>query len=590
VLYCAVLCCAVLCCRLLAPSAVLLHTELHVLRTAVLQSIPIHPPCCAALLSCPLLSSPIAMSAPPAAPAAAVGAAGAAGAAAAAAVAAAAAAADAAASRLRRVEADEERWNKSTALQQLLSLSADYDVLGSMVACWYQDNAFAAHLKSWKLHDLRKVVARLGLHPPRTAGPGASDVMRQAIADAMDEYLDAHPEIRKEMQQEVGEEEEEEEKEEGDEEGEDEEGAERKASDSQPVGKRTRSRASDSSTSVPSFSLHASPTSTAAAAARTVSNSALALLGRLPPPPPLHSTLSPSSSSSAASSAKRLSDSKLRAPPPAKKRPASAASTSAAAAAPSYADEGDDDDNYYADEGAQPLDDDDDVDASAAAAGFGYGPARMFAGLAPPATRRLYQQQQMENAGASPPMADAFIHNALQSQGGTGLLVTAFKEVKFEKERNQRECLALCRIADALRAGNYREALELTVRRLAGVHTADTSDSWAMCDVLERVMHKQSFVPEDHLQRAVKTVVRMQAIHKKHNSNSNNYNRSNYNNRAGYGASSSPSGASRGQSAPRSRYSSNGGRAYNSNSNDGAAASSNSYKKKQGGGSGSGKK
>jgi len=67
---------------------------------------------------------------------------------------------------------------------------------------------------------------------------------------------------------------------------------------------------------------------------------------------------------------------------------------------------------------------------------------------------------------------------------------------------------------DALRAKNYSALRELLYRRLAGVHAADSSDNWALCDAFELVMDKQSFVPDAFMQRAVKNVMRIQALEK----------------------------------------------------------------------------
>jgi len=46
------------------------------------------------------------------------------------------------------------------------------------------------------------------------------------------------------------------------------------------------------------------------------------------------------------------------------------------------------------------------------------------------------------------------------------------------------------------------------------VQLADTSGDWNYCDVVEGVMDKQSHLPEDFLQRVVKSVMRMEALDK----------------------------------------------------------------------------
>ena len=55
-------------------------------------------------------------------------------------------------------------------------------------------------------------------------------------------------------------------------------------------------------------------------------------------------------------------------------------------------------------------------------------------------------------------------------------------------------------------------ALELTVRRLVGVQTADMSGIWAVCDQFELVMDKQSFVPDEFLARALKNAARLETL------------------------------------------------------------------------------
>jgi hypothetical protein len=101
-------------------------------------------------------------------------------------------------------------------------------------------------------------------------------------------------------------------------------------------------------------------------------------------------------------------------------------------------------------------------------------------------------------------MAKEFIRNVL-SGGGTSIYTVFKYDVRFASERNRRECLALARILDAALQGDMQRLVELTVRRLAGVHTADSSDNnWDACDAIEQVMEKQSFVPTKFLQRTLR--------------------------------------------------------------------------------------
>lgn len=123
---------------------------------------------------------------------------------------------------------------------------------------------------------------------------------------------------------------------------------------------------------------------------------------------------------------------------------------------------------------------------------------------------------EMESTGRAQPMAKEFIRNVLRNSGGTSIYRVFKYDVVFHSERNRRECLALSRILDAALVGDTRQLVELTVRRLAGVHTADSSDNnWDACDAIEQVMEKQSFVPTKFLQRTLRTVVQLQALQRK---------------------------------------------------------------------------
>jgi hypothetical protein len=122
----------------------------------------------------------------------------------------------------------------------------------------------------------------------------------------------------------------------------------------------------------------------------------------------------------------------------------------------------------------------------------------------------------MEASGRSQPMAKEFIRNVLHNSGGNSVYRVFKYDVVFTSERNRRECLALSRILDAALLGDMQQLVEMTVRRLAGVHTADSSDNnWDACDAIEQVMEKQSFVPTKFLQRTLRTVVQLQALQRK---------------------------------------------------------------------------
>jgi hypothetical protein len=119
----------------------------------------------------------------------------------------------------------------------------------------------------------------------------------------------------------------------------------------------------------------------------------------------------------------------------------------------------------------------------------------------------------LEANGLARPFAKQFIRNVLSQAGASGSVYKVFKyDIEFKRDRNKKECITLARMLDSLLRKRYREVTEQLCRRLAGVHAADTSDNWAICDAFELVMDKQSFVPDDIMQRAIKNVMRMQAL------------------------------------------------------------------------------
>ena len=101
----------------------------------------------------------------------------------------------------------------------------------------------------------------------------------------------------------------------------------------------------------------------------------------------------------------------------------------------------------------------------------------------------------MAEIGIDEPIAAEYIANCLRTTGSTSMLHVFTHVITIKVDRNRREMLALCRVIDALLCGQREVALERAVRRLAGVHTADSTNSWAAADVIEAVIEKQSFLP-----------------------------------------------------------------------------------------------
>jgi hypothetical protein len=184
-------------------------------------------------------------------------------------------------------------------------------------------------------------------------------------------------------------------------------------------------------------------------------------------------------------------------------------------------------------------------------------------------SQRRNLEDDMETSGLARPLAKAFIRNALASRGGKGLILDVFKEHNFKSNRNEREVLALARVVDALRKQDYANALELVVRRLVGVQSADTSGNWKMCDAFELVMDRQSYVPDAFLARAIKNVNRLEALEGKKSSSTSSNGSSTRQRKTTYGTHRDGSG-SVSNSRPRDRSTDNA-RAYpRSNSNKGS--------------------
>lgn len=118
----------------------------------------------------------------------------------------------------------------------------------------------------------------------------------------------------------------------------------------------------------------------------------------------------------------------------------------------------------------------------------------------------------MESTGAARPVARKMLRNIL-ARGPSVHHVTRY-DTTFKSERNRRECLALAKILDAARASDVELVKELAARRYSGVHLSDLSGDWNYCDVLEGVVDKQSYLPDDLLQRVVKSVMRVEALDK----------------------------------------------------------------------------
>ena len=129
--------------------------------------------------------------------------------------------------------------------------------------------------------------------------------------------------------------------------------------------------------------------------------------------------------------------------------------------------------------------------------------------------RREDVEHELAKAGVERSFAQGFVRNAMYAAGGR-TMYQLYKEVTsvFAHESSRRECLALSRILDALLRGDAAAALEHTCRRLGGVHTAAETGNWAMCERLETEAEQRSFVPNEFMRSALKSVTQMAAVKK----------------------------------------------------------------------------
>lgn len=119
----------------------------------------------------------------------------------------------------------------------------------------------------------------------------------------------------------------------------------------------------------------------------------------------------------------------------------------------------------------------------------------------------------MERSGLAKPLAKKFLRNVARGAGSRHFSVhSAYKEKEFKNTRNRHEVEFLARTIDLLRKKRYELVLETVVRRLVGVETADRSGDWKLCDAFELITSKQSYVPDEFMARALKTVRRIEAI------------------------------------------------------------------------------
>jgi hypothetical protein len=343
-----------------------------------------------------------------------------------------------------------KEWDDLWPVEQILQLEDDDEVLPTMVDSWFPNGQYKEIVESWGITDLKKVCTKL--HLPTVKGAGATTKMRAAIKVAIEKCARDRAMDTEELDADV---------------------PPTDAAPSSPprILRDRRSRA-------------VAPAPASASSSRVPSDDLLAALASLPPAPK-RTAVAVAASPRRSTGGRKGKKKRVEVDVDSDSDPSAASSSSVSSSSSDSSSESDSD------------------AAPSAAANFTSRKSRARA-----------VDDGVEESGMAKPLAKHFVRNLMAQAGRHGSAYEVYKyDVRFKKERNRRECMALARILDSLLSKDYKTALERLCRRLAGVHAADQGgDNWAICDAFELVMEKQSFVPDAHLQRAVKSVIRLQAL------------------------------------------------------------------------------
>ena len=96
-----------------------------------------------------------------------------------------------------------------------------------------------------------------------------------------------------------------------------------------------------------------------------------------------------------------------------------------------------------------------------------------------------------------------------------GSLVGYVKTVQWASDRNKHEAESLARAVDVALAEGYSEdsvALEMLLRRLAGVQLADQFGDWSACSATEWIPTGQSLIPRSELKQTLKDAAVMKKL------------------------------------------------------------------------------
>jgi hypothetical protein len=86
--------------------------------------------------------------------------------------------------------------------------------------------------------------------------------------------------------------------------------------------------------------------------------------------------------------------------------------------------------------------------------------------------------------------------------------------LRWNNERNRKAVMVYAKIIDALNRGDLETALEIAIRRLAGIQAAEQSGSWSLSNVLENNTEQQSFLPSHMFNSFLKMAARLDGIRK----------------------------------------------------------------------------
>jgi hypothetical protein len=119
---------------------------------------------------------------------------------------------------------------------------------------------------------------------------------------------------------------------------------------------------------------------------------------------------------------------------------------------------------------------------------------------------------------------DRLSSSVLAQMSVHGSFLKWFDKINWRNQRNRRECHFLCTVLDVLlEEGEVNEdslALELLVRRLNGIHLADSTGNWEACSALQGAGPDHSLLSRDIVFKAIKQASKIDKLSGKTKSSS----------------------------------------------------------------------